>query len=282
MQIKTRMGLSWKSRLGIRAAVLLATAVFLLWDSRPAQTNAWVFPDAIRSLFGCRQEVAGVDLAIWKNKDYVAINRCFESVKTDFSAELIKAIAWCESEWSQMDEAGRAFYTVNYHRNASGGWTTSLDWGLMQINERMESLDPEHWDLERIKSDPEYNLRAGIAVLQSKRIYVRNLKRRKDWKTIEDRYDLKGHSELEITLKAYNGFQRSWRYLHRINHALARRPWEKAMLRQMHGSAARPQIEIRYEGRRPLRMGLPTRGAAWDKPLEAENRVFYRLELSRQ
>ena len=120
----------------------------------------------------------------------------------------------------------------------------SLDWGLMQINEGLESLDPAAWDLERIKQDPTYNLRAAVAILESKRAYLRRLRRQANWKTIEARYHLRGHSRLDILLKAYNGFQPSWVYVQRVKAALAQRPWEQAMLRELTDAALWPETTL--------------------------------------
>ena len=118
----------------------------------------------------------------------------------------------------------------------------------MQINEASNCLNYEQWDYVRIQYDPEYNLQAGIAVLEKKQEYVRYLKRKKNWRRIERRYRLRGRSELEITLKAYNGFQSSWEYLDKINKTMAEKPWEQAMVRQMEAQGIRKCDGIEYVG----------------------------------
>jgi hypothetical protein len=182
------------------------------------------------------------NLIPWKQKDYAAINRLFDNLDTAFPKDLIKAIAWCESEWNQVDENGRLFVTVNRQHAAgrSRNPRITLDYGVMQINERMESLDPKAWDWELIKNDPEYNLRAGVAVLESKFEYIRTLKHRPNWKQLQARYHLQGHDDLDLALKAYNGFQPSWAYPRRIREALRDKPWEKAVLRQFSQESNRP------------------------------------------
>jgi hypothetical protein len=277
--------------LWIYAAIIATAGLLLLLDSQTARTDIPVLGAAVTwNLFHPRS--AGDEAAkIWQEKDYVAMNRRFEAVDTSFPTELIKAIAWCESEWNHLDQTGKVFHTVNYHPGPDGGWQTSLDWGLMQINERMESLNRKVWDLERIKTDPEYNLRAGVAVLEGKRAYIRSLRRRKDWKAIEARFNLKGHSELEITLKAYNGFRRSWSYLYRINTALNEKPWEKAMLQQMLDQARRPDISLGPAGDCAWRLlpgdtRLGLRATGWEEsqpaaPAPGVEPYYYCLDLTR-
>jgi len=155
-----------------------------------------------------------------------------------------------ESRWNHLDGRGRVFSTPNYKRAAAPGTlrAATLDWGWMQINEKLASLDAEDWDLERIKNDPEYNLRAAIATLESKQRYLQRLRRKANWPVIEARYRLKGHSSLDILLKAYNGFQPSWAYVHRVQAALAEKPWERAMLAQVANAALRPQTGLSGPG----------------------------------
>jgi len=282
----------WIKAVMVNIAILLMAGGILLLDSQPAQTNALVFPLQLNRFFSRHQSAGKADGSIWKKKDYVAINQRFEAIYTDFPKDLIKAIAWCESEWSHVDYQGNVFYTVNYHRR----WTeaglqtsTSLDWGIMQINEKLESLDRRIWDLERIKSDPEYNLRAGVAILESKREYVRHLRRQKNWPDIEARYNLKGYGEMEIILKAYNGFQPSWKYLHRVHAALVKKPWEKAMLRQLFEEARRPETSLWYMGERPVLtlrtaatsgLALPS-DSPWTQGLDFQGEeTYYRLDYA--
>ena len=217
---------------------------------------------------------------IWRDKDYVAINQRIEALNTTFPKELIKAIAWCESEWSHVDERGQPFITVNYKGRVlhNGHRAISLDWGIMQINEKLDSLDRRIWDLERIKNDPEYNLRAGVAILESKREYVRHLRKLKNWRQIEARYHLQGHDEVEITLKAYNGFQPSWAYLNRIQTALHEHPWEKAILQQLAKGAAYPDTAVMTGGSGADSSSAPLpEGIANPWP---DRRPFYCLEIA--
>jgi hypothetical protein len=255
----------WIKIIWVKLAILAGAGALLLGDSLSVQSSVSNFLGKINSSFaeGTSSLTGGPD--IWKAKDYLAINRRFEALDTAFPKDVVKAIAWCESEWSQMDENGNPFVTANYRWNGSRRLKTSHDWGIMQINEKMESLDDGSWDLERIKMDPEYNLRAGVAILENKRHYVRFLRRQKYWRQLEARYHLKGHSELEITLKAYNGFQPSWSYLYRIQAAMSEKPWEKAMWIQLLGQGGKPaQASIAYLGEDPGR-----RFAAWGHPLVA-------------
>ncbi|NTV51970.1 MAG: lytic transglycosylase domain-containing protein [Candidatus Firestonebacteria bacterium] len=229
------------------------------------------------------------NLGPWIAKDYAALNRKFDALETSFPKDLIKAIAWCESGWSHVDQNGRLFVTVNRQRPLGNSVQKriSLDYGVMQINERMESLDRRTWDWELIKNDPEYNLRAGVAVLESKVAYIHALKHRANWKVLEARYRLQGHDNLDLVLKAYNGFQPSWAYPRRIRAALRAKPWEKAMLRQFFQEANRPGAVFlalaplsENEGEESLpsvKPGLTLCAAATSAPVED---AYYSLDIS--
>jgi soluble lytic murein transglycosylase-like protein len=212
-----------------------AAGVILLFDTAAVQSQITVFLGKLDSMLSLEKDAAVDHLRIWKNKDYAAINQRIEALETDFPKDLIKAIAWCESEWNHIDTDGHLFVTVNRKKSGSEirHHQISLDYGIMQINERMESLSRKAWDWERIKNDPEYNLRAGVAVLKSKIAYIHRLKRQSNWRQLESRYCLQGHDELDLMLKAYNGFQPSWNYPKRIKSVMQEKPWEKAVLRQL-------------------------------------------------
>lgn len=208
--------------------------------SSDADARTW---SGLGKWFGLGPEPRTIDLTIWKDRDYLAMNRVFESVSGGYDPEVLKAIAWVESRWRHVGPEGSIFVTPNY-KWEKGRRTASLDWGWMQINERLESLNTQEWDLERIKHDPEYNLRAAVATLESKRRYLQHLRRKKNWPALEARYRLKGHSDLDLLLKAYNGFQPSWAYVNRVRATLVEKPWERAMLAQIRGSAKRPETQV--------------------------------------
>jgi hypothetical protein len=221
-------------------------------------------------------EPGEASLRPWVQKDYAALNRLFDEVDTPFPRDLIKAIAWCESGWSHVDETGRLFVTVNRQGKSGrlGHRRISLDYGVMQINERMESLDRKAWDWERIKNDPVYNIRAGVAVLESKVEYIHTLKRRANWKQLEARYQLRGHDNLDLVLKAYNGFQPSWAYPRRIREALRDKPWEKAVWRQWAVSANHPVVILTALASKPT-------GDAVEWSAAVEGGLGYTLDLAR-
>jgi len=267
----------WVKIVCLKLAVLAGAGGLLLLDSASVQSSVsgWLgrlAPGHAGGVADFPGDGAG------KDRDYLAINREIESLETDFPKDVIKAIAWCESEWSQVDpRTGKTFVTTNYRRRASGITKVSQDWGIMQINGKMESLDSGIWDLARIQSDTRYNLRAGVAVLKNKRLYVRHLKRQKYWPQLEKRYHLAGHDELEITLKAYNGFQPSWSYLRRVKRALATRPWDQAMKLQVleNTLGKAPQTLIRFLGDEVMESPLPDR---FHPPIPAA--TFYQIEAN--
>lgn len=168
--------------------------------------------------------------------DYLAINRTIDKLESTVPIDVIKAVAWTESRWRHFNSNGEVFYSVNRKKTRRGRRKKthlSLDWGMMQINDKTFCLNKSEWQLDQIKNDPVHNLKAGIAVLEVKQDYVRRLKRKKNWPDIERRYRLKGQDNLAVVIKAYNGFQRSWRYSENVMYYVRTKPWEKAMLNQL-------------------------------------------------
>ncbi len=233
---------TWLKAIWIKVIVVVIAGMVLLFDTAAVQSQIHGFLGKWDSLWSGKTATDDA-LKIWKEKDYVAINQRIEELNTKFPKDLIKAIAWCESEWSHMDADGHLFVSVNRKRAAVQHRIT-LDYGIMQINERMESLNRKHWNWERIKYEPEYNLQAGIAVLESKVSYVQHLKQRRNWKDIQVRYHLQGHDDLDLILKAYNGFQPSWSYPRKVRRLLQEKPWEKAILHQMFNEANWPESRL--------------------------------------
>jgi hypothetical protein len=255
--------------------VLFAAGLVILLDTASVQSQWAVLWGKLDSMLLAGKPAAD-PLHIWKEKDYLAIHQRIESLDTKFSKDLIKAIAWCESEWNHVDADGRLFVTVNRKKNTGkSGRGITLDYGIMQINERMESLNRRVWDWERIKRDPEYNLRAGVAVLESKVRYVRRLKRQANWPRLERQYRLKDHDDLDLVLKAYNGFQPSWNYPKRIRLLLREKPWEKAILRQKFQEANWPDAV--WTSLAPEDGGRP----GWlSAPSAVPEAFHYRLEVA--
>jgi hypothetical protein len=162
------------------------------------------------------------------------INALFDSLESPFPAELLKAIAWVESRWHHTDKQGNPVCGINYRRSgralfAPPGRATidSIDWGIMQINDRRSTLDPLVWDFKRIKTDMVYNIHAGIQVLKNKLALAQRMRASSKWRQLERAYQLYGYSDLEVAIKAYNGLQYSSIYVDQINRALLQRPWEK-------------------------------------------------------
>ncbi len=182
-------------------------------------------------------------LAVDATPDYVTINRFIEHAPTLLPKNLIKAIAWCESEWKHYDDQGEPLMGVNL---VQGPWGRdyTYDWGLMQINDGTVCLDPRVWDQGRIKTDPQYNILAGIAVLEQKMDYIEFLKHRPNWPDVVRRYHLYGRDDMDILIKAYNGFQPSWAYVDRVRTLMGERPWEKLMAAQLNHTYPGTRVTI--------------------------------------
>lgn len=167
--------------------------------------------------------------------NYFAINQTIDAMDTRLPKPIVKAVAWAESGWHQFNNHGHPLYYVNIKskaRHATSETHLSRDWGLMQINDQTFFLDPNHWSFDKIQSDPLINLKAGVTILEKKQAYVNRLKRKKQWPALQQRYHLTNRDDLAITLKAYNGFQRSWHYVDRVLAFAQSKPWEQAMKRQ--------------------------------------------------
>ncbi|MCD4814099.1 transglycosylase SLT domain-containing protein [bacterium] len=214
-------------KIGVFSVLGTVLLIYAPWSSTYAGFNGQA-GQTLRHDAAKRPEI----LSTWQTRNFAMMNRKFETARTDFPVEMVKAIAWYESEWRQTDVQGRPLVNGTVVRRA-GNKRKTYDVGIMQINEDSHCLDASLWDLEKIKIDPIYNIEAGIRMLEKKREYIRYLRRRKDWLRIEAKYDLANHSELDMTLKAYNGFRRSWIYPEKIYSLILEKPWEKAMVRQM-------------------------------------------------
>ncbi len=200
-----------------------------------------------------------------KNYRIEKFNRLFENLASPFPPDLIKAIAWNESRWHHFRKDGSIVACPNYKKDAAGRprldrYTSkplidSVDWGIMQINDKYSTLNMKVWNFSRIKNDPRYNIQAGITVLQNKLKLVRRMKKLKNWKKIEAYYNLKGYPDLVIAVKAYNGLQYSPIYINRLIKTLNKKPWLRA------GAGA---------------AGTATRTADYTLPFHRKNIVFHK------
>ena len=156
-----------------------------------------------------------------EKEKYREIDRMIEEADTAFPKELIRAMAWCESQWRQFDKNGNTF--TDGSLNTADRKGPSLDYGLMQINER--TAIKFKFDIPRLKNDTKYNLECGLRVLKEKYRWTDQKQRSKDWPMITKKYDLDGYSTLEIAIKAYNGMRRSWVYLNVVQDIQRDKPW---------------------------------------------------------
>lgn len=148
------------------------------------------------------------------NPSHYVINNYIEHVcgGTRFSPELVKAIAWHESNWRQFDKRGNPTFS-------------GKDWGIMRINER--TARKSRMDLKRIKTDWRYNVRCGVQILETKYRQVPALQKQKNWARICRENDLEGVDQLHIALKLYNGMQPDWTYVWAVAKARCEKPWIK-------------------------------------------------------
>jgi hypothetical protein len=152
-----------------------------------------------------------------KNLSYPELNAVFDKYGTQYSSDLLKALAWHESGWTQFTPEGDPYRSPN---------PNSIDWGIMQINDKTNALNLSKEQIEKVKSDLEYCIQMGIITLDQKTKDIARLKKRKDWQIKQQNYALADHSDQDILIKAYNGFRKSWDYADAIKKHLKNRPWE--------------------------------------------------------
>lgn len=175
-----------------------------------------------------------------KNKSIKEVDAIFNGFKSSFSNDLIKAIAWHEGNaWKQFNSDGTTFVEPNENG--------SIDIGIMKINDVGSGLSQSRWDMEKIHNDIEYNINAGLAVLEGKLLWILSVRNKNPerWAKWVEAFDLEGHTEQEIATKFYNTMQKSWTYLDDINTVLKNRPWEvKAPLTLLIDGNLRDQKEM--------------------------------------
>ncbi|MCD4814428.1 hypothetical protein K8S19_12160 [bacterium] len=174
-----------------------------------------------------------------KNMSYSEIDQLFEKTKSCLPSEMLKVIAYHESGgWQQFDENGNVYKGINYKIDKTGKVIVdpktrrkeveSTDYGIMQINNKYSGLEEDKWDFTKIMQNTEYNITAGVAVIESKKKWIEDTKNKpKKWKRWTMKYDLAGHSDTEILLKAYNGFRKSWEYVDMVKAETKKKAWEK-------------------------------------------------------
>jgi hypothetical protein len=159
-----------------------------------------------------------------RKNDPKAVDQYIEQLNTDVPKDLVRSIAWCESQWRQYRDNGLPFIDGSMSR-VSGKY--SKDYGIMQINEK--TIDAYGWrpKLHRIQYDWRYNIRLGVRIFRDKLVFARHLRERDDWDEICERYNLENLTDTEIAIICYNGLQADHVYLRYIKGISKKKPWEK-------------------------------------------------------
>ncbi len=224
MHLNYRRFRRWLPALG--AGLILIQLSGLAWGK--SRFDLWVINDRTQAPDFTRRVRKFLNNHV-DSKVFKEMNALFDAIDCEFPTDLLKAMAWQESRWQQFNPDGTVTKGINYRKNRRKHMIVdSVDYGVMQINNRRSSLDPLHWDFNRIKTDPYYNVMAGIEVLRHKLAYAKKLQKSADWPAIEKAYHLQGYTTLDIALKAYNGMRYSSEYVDAIHHARLIRPWENA------------------------------------------------------
>ena len=126
--------------------------------------------------------------------------------------DLVRAIYWHESRWQQCDDHGKAYSCREKDRRYRS-------WGIAQIYDDPRCRYPGI-DYHRIKTDPVYNVRAGLKILEEKFNQVNH---------IRHKFKIsKSKSDIEIGLSLYNGWREKnrWEYAARVLEVMRQKPWE--------------------------------------------------------
>jgi len=148
------------------------------------------------------------------------------SLQTQFDPDLLRAIAWLESHMTQFNKNGTTFVDGSLNRKLGRG---SHDFGVFQLNEdTLKKAGLTKKQIKHCKTDANFNIDVGIAILEGKGLYIAKLKKQKKrWAKIVKKNDLKGMSVIDMELLFYNGVQKDHAYIKLINKYKEEKPWGK-------------------------------------------------------
>jgi hypothetical protein len=138
---------------------------------------------------------------------YTVVSAIINELGTTIPKDIIRAIAWGESGWTQYNDDMSTYRCSN-----NKGYS---DWGVMQINDQWVK---SALHLKRLKENTRYNIKAGVAIFEQN---LRDAPRiRKKYKVPEI------YTDIDIALKLYNGWGKSWQYVRYIHNIMRTRPWD--------------------------------------------------------
>lgn len=162
-----------------------------------------------------------------RSSDMEGIDDYIGQIQTVFDPDVIRAIAWVESCWHQFGPGGKTFVDGSMCQSTG---KISIDYGIMQINEKtIKSYGLTKKQIARIMNDTNYNICIGVSILECKLIWIRKLKKKSCWKRVEEKCSLKGLSDEDIAIIAYNGLRANHVYLRLVRKAMRDKPWLKCM-----------------------------------------------------
>jgi hypothetical protein len=156
-----------------------------------------------------------------RKNNFKAIDKYIEQMDTKVPKDLIRAIAWVESRWTQYNKDGTSFIDGSMSKITG---IYSKDFGILQINER--TIELYKWKASNIKCNFKYNIKAGVTVFEDKAKYIQHLKKNKNWKSICKKYKLKKLSDIDTTILAYNGLNSNHIYLKLVKKAWKEHSWD--------------------------------------------------------
>ena len=164
-------------------------------------------------------------------KQQKQINEYIDTINSPFSSYL-KGICWVESNFTQFNKDGTTFVDGSLQRSTG---QVSHDTGAFQLNETtLKEYGLTDKQILKVKRNTRFNILIGVSVLEGKYRYVQQLKKQKNWKKLVKKYHLKGMSDTDLTILAYNGFSKgkktsngTWHHLYvdLVKQALKAHPW---------------------------------------------------------
>ena len=178
------------------------------------------------------------------NKQQKQIIECIDSINSPYPTDLIKGICWVESNLTQFNKDGTTFTDGSLNRETG---KISHDFGAFQLNEdTLKAHGLTAKQINKVKKNTKFNILIGISVFEGKYAYVQKLKKQKNWKKLVKKYHLKGMSDTDLTILAYNGFSKGkkssngeWHHLYidLVKQAIETHPWAPDMCLETHLNA---------------------------------------------
>lgn len=151
------------------------------------------------------------------NPSYDEVNKYINETDADIEPELWKAILYVENNgWRQFEKNGTPIISCK----------GAIGMGQVELK-TVITYHPD-WNIDRILWDWKYNLWCASKIYLEKVEYIRDTKKRpREWQRLMLKYNLKGLTDEECAILAYNSWQSDHKYVRWVNAARRGKPWLK-------------------------------------------------------